>query len=101
PAPTPLNQTLRLLQADTAVPSILNVDRESAAPTLVSATANITQFALNNAALLSTNPTLTTVFPNTGLGNQLLQVAKLISLSSNLGLKRQIFFCSIGGFDTH
>jgi uncharacterized protein (DUF1501 family) len=39
--------------------------------------------------------------PRTGLGNQLEQVAKIISLRNTFGLKRQIFFCSIGGFDTH
>jgi uncharacterized protein (DUF1501 family) len=39
--------------------------------------------------------------PRTGLGNQLEQVAKVIALRDTLGLKRQIFFCSIGGFDTH
>jgi uncharacterized protein (DUF1501 family) len=101
PAPTPLNQTLRLVQPDAAVSPILAIDRSSTSPTLVSASDNITQFALNNSALLNTNPILTTVFPNTGLGNQLNQVAKLISVSTNLGLRRQIFFCSIGGFDTH
>jgi len=101
PAPTPLNQTLRLVHPDAAIQPILTVDQESTSPTLVNASSNITQFALNNSALLSTNPTIATVFPNTGLGNQLLQVAKLISLSPSLGLKRQIFFCSISGFDTH
>jgi uncharacterized protein (DUF1501 family) len=39
--------------------------------------------------------------PRTSLGNQLEQVAKLISLRSELGMSRQIFFCSLGGFDTH
>ena len=29
------------------------------------------------------------------------QVAKLIKIKDTLGMKRQIFFCSIGGFDTH
>ena len=101
PAPTPLNQTLRLVQPDSDISPILAIDRSPASPTLVSASGNITQFALSNSALLNTNPVLNTVFPNTGLGNQLLQVAKLISLSANLGLRRQIFFCSIGGFDTH
>ena len=101
PAPTPLNQTLRIMQQDSAIPLVLAVDRESSSPTLISASDNITQFAINNSALLSTNPTINTVFPATGLGNQLLQVAKLISTSSALGLTRQIFFCSIGGFDTH
>jgi len=41
-------------------------------------------------------------FPvRTSLGNQLEQVAKLISLRGSLGMSRQIFFCSLGGFDTH
>jgi uncharacterized protein (DUF1501 family) len=101
PAPTPLNQTLRIVQQDAAITPILTVDRELTSPILVSASDNIAQFAINNSALLSANPTIATVFPATGLGNQLLQVAKMISMSSALGLKRQIFFCSIGGFDTH
>jgi uncharacterized protein (DUF1501 family) len=39
--------------------------------------------------------------PRTGLGNQLEQVAKVISLRNVLGMTRQVFFCSLGGFDTH
>lgn len=42
-----------------------------------------------------------TDFPNTLLGNQLKQVAKLVSLRANLGVRRQIFFCALGGFDHH
>jgi len=79
---------------------ILTVDH-STSSLLVNSTDNISQFVLNNSALLNSNPILNTVFPATGLGNQLAQVAKVISLSSNLGLSRQIFFCSLGGFDTH
>ena len=45
--------------------------------------------------------TVTTVFPNTGLGNQLRTVARLVSARASLGLPRQVFFVSIGGFDTH
>lgn len=44
---------------------------------------------------------LATDFPGTGLGRQLQMVARLISARANLGLARQCFFCSIGGFDTH
>lgn len=40
-------------------------------------------------------------FPNTDLGRQMSMIAKLISVRGNLGLNRQCFFCSIGGFDTH
>ncbi len=53
-----------------------------------------------SAALASATP-LTTVFPATGIGNQLKQVAQLLSVRSALSLNRQVFFCSLGGFDTH
>jgi uncharacterized protein (DUF1501 family) len=45
--------------------------------------------------------TLKTTFPGTALGRQLEQVAQLINLRGTTGMKRQAFFCSIGGFDTH
>ena len=44
---------------------------------------------------------LQTVFPTTGIGQQLLQAAKLIQVRRQLGMRRQIFFASLGGFDTH
>ena len=49
------------------------------------------------------NATITPLFINarTSIGNQLQQVAKLIEARNTIGLKRQIFFVSIGGFDTH
>jgi len=47
------------------------------------------------------DPLLTATFPGTSIGNQLKQVAKLIKIKDTLGMKRQIFFCQIGGFDTH
>jgi len=46
-------------------------------------------------------PTLSVTFPNTGLGNQLREVARLIRIRSTMGPGRQVFFCSMGGFDTH
>ena len=46
-------------------------------------------------------PTLQTVFPNTSLASQLKMVAKLIAARTNLSMQRQIFFCSVGGYDTH
>ena len=71
--------------------------------TLVRAANRIDSKAVEITALLRslTEPTLPTPFPATGLGNQLQQVAKLISLRNAVGIKRQIFFCSLGGFDTH
>jgi uncharacterized protein (DUF1501 family) len=45
---------------------------------------------------------INTVFPaGNPLADQLLMVAKLIGLRNTLGLTRQIFFCNLGGFDTH
>ncbi|MBL9199677.1 MAG: DUF1501 domain-containing protein [Opitutaceae bacterium] len=42
-----------------------------------------------------------TAFPGTSIGNQLKQVAQVIQLRGATGMKRQVFFCAIGGFDTH
>ncbi len=55
---------------------------------------------------IASAPTTTTAFPasadpSSTLAAQLQQVARLISMSSQLGAKRQIFFVSTGRFDTH
>jgi uncharacterized protein (DUF1501 family) len=55
--------------------------------------------ALANAIAKATP--LQTTFPGTSLGAQLKQVAQIIQAQSLLGMSRQIFFCSQGGFDTH
>ena len=44
---------------------------------------------------------MTTVLPDPGLGRQLRMAARLIAARGQMGLPRQCFFCSIGGFDTH
>jgi uncharacterized protein (DUF1501 family) len=44
---------------------------------------------------------LNTVFPSTHLGNQLKEVARFINLRAQTGAGRQVFFCGLGGFDTH
>jgi hypothetical protein len=40
-------------------------------------------------------------FPNTDIGTQLQQVARIIQIRKSLGVTRQIFFVNQGGFDTH
>jgi uncharacterized protein (DUF1501 family) len=52
-------------------------------------------------AALNGVPALQTAFPNTDPGRQLAMVAKLIAARSNLSMQRQIFFCAVGGYDTH
>jgi uncharacterized protein (DUF1501 family) len=53
------------------------------------------------AAALAKSTALTTAFPATAIAAQLKQVAQIIQVQSYLGMRRQIFFCSLGGFDTH
>lgn len=60
-------------------------------------------FDLNNtfrAAQENAQP-LTTVFPKSNLGNQLKSVANTINIRNALNVGRQVFFVSMGGFDTH
>ena len=52
--------------------------------------------------ILRNAPPLTTAFPDeNNLADQLKMVAKLISVRAALGVRRQIFFCDMQGFDTH
>ena len=72
---------------------------------LIQSASAITNRGLANSAVLSKAlagaPPLQTSFPNTSIGLQLQQVANIINVRSALGMSRQIFFCSLGGFDTH
>jgi uncharacterized protein (DUF1501 family) len=56
-----------------------------------------------NPIITSTTSPVVSLFTTAGnpLAAQLLQVAKLIEARAAIGLKRQIFFVSLGGFDTH
>ena len=110
PAPTALNQVLVLNGFGTAVDEVARrnsmellrtIDNEAA---LVGSASTTTQQAINIGQALSTDVSLATVFPNTTLGNQLKQVAKVVKFNATspaVGLSRQIFFCQLGGFDTH
>ena len=109
PAPTALNSILALngftaSAVDTARKSAFDTLRtfDTSVP-LVNATSGVTQAALNIGTALKVDPVVG-AFPNTNIGNQLKQVAKIVKLNQTapeLGLNRQIFFCSMGGFDTH
>ena len=51
---------------------------------------------------LASAPTIATQFPvQNALADQLKLVARMISNASAIGAKRQVFFVSLGGFDTH
>lgn len=66
-----------------------------------STTTRAIQLAQTLADSLASAPPLQTVFPPSYIGQQLRQVATLLQVRSVLGTRRQIFFCSLGGFDTH
>jgi len=111
PAPTTLANLLLLNwsgpstanpnNAGSSYRALLGYDLDA---TLIKAASDTTSQALSaDTALNQPDPTLTATFPTTSLGNQLKQIAKLIKIKDAVGItmKRQIFFCQLGGFDTH
>jgi uncharacterized protein (DUF1501 family) len=91
PAPG-LNAIHTLLKTNTGMSLV-----QAASDTLSN---SISDAAALTAALGKSTP-LKTQFPTTSIGAQLQQVAQIIQVQSYLGMRRQIFFCSLGGFDTH
>jgi len=87
-----------------ALNTLLGLDRGN---TLVAAASDITQAqslsATVNPILASTSPTLAGAFSGltSTIARELLAVAKMIEAQASTGAKRQIFFVSLGGFDTH
>lgn len=88
-----------------ALQQLLQTDLDS---TLVAKAADVMSLALKSAKAINdavgTTPTpVQTAFNgvNSDLANQLRRAATLIGARAALGVNRQIFFCSIGGFDTH
>ena len=53
------------------------------------------------ASALASTSALATAFPDTDLGGQMNMIANLIAARGSLGVRRQVFFCSLGGYDTH
>jgi uncharacterized protein (DUF1501 family) len=106
PAPTALNRALALQRSGDANPgsafrALLDQGASPGGPLLVQAAADVGLRLLANGQALTADPPIATPFPGTSLGNQLKQAAKLMALRGSLGMSRQIFFCSLGGFDTH
>ncbi len=64
-------------------------------------TSNAYAYAQTLTAATQSVTALKTVFPASGLGAQLKQIAQIIQVRAALGVQRQIFFAGIGNFDTH
>ena len=67
----------------------------------VAAASHVTDLAMQANGALQTFQEVTVTFPNTSIGNQLKQVARLIKKRTDLNVNRQIFYVQIGGFDHH
>jgi uncharacterized protein (DUF1501 family) len=69
--------------------------------TYVAAASHVTDLAMQANSALQTPQEVTVTFPNTSIGRQLKQVARLIKKRTDLSVNRQVFYVQIGGFDTH
>jgi uncharacterized protein (DUF1501 family) len=87
-----LNAVSNLLTTDSGL-SLVQAANDTLAHSMADASAL--------ASALAKGTALKTTFPATTIGNQLKQVAQIIQVQSYLGMRRQIFFVSLGGFDTH
>lgn len=88
----------------TAVNALLDGDQAADSPIFKRASGAMTADALRIRAQLDAPTEVTTAFPNTNLGNQLKQIARMIKFVNErpaLQMRRQVFFASLGGFDTH
>ena len=85
--------------------NLLGLDRGNA---LVEASGNVIAQAISSSALVSpimqsTSATISTAFAGVspGIASQLMMVARLIEARAITGLKRQVFYVALNGFDTH
>ena len=107
PAPTPLGSILAMTGFNGTAAANARYAAISGGYSLTStndmdAAANAVQReALAIAASLNNSSDVTVAFPNSNIGNQLKQIARLIKNRASLNMNRQIFFCTVDGFDTH
>ena len=67
----------------------------------IASASHITDLAMQANSALQTFQEVTVTFPNTSLGRQLKQVARLVKKRLDLNINRQVFYVQIGGFDHH
>ena len=107
PAPTGLNQVLAPQGYDMTADSQAQLAAFNAlrsqdlSSEVISAASHVTDQAMSVNSNLQTFQEITVTFPNSSIGNQLKQVARIIKKRGDLNVNRQIFFCQINGFDTH
>lgn len=67
----------------------------------IAAASHVTDLAMQANTQLQVSQEVSPTFPNTSIGRQLKQVARLIKKRTDLNVNRQVFYCQMGGFDTH
>jgi uncharacterized protein (DUF1501 family) len=92
---TPTGSTLARLNAFNALRG------QDLSSNYIAAASHVTDLAMQANSALQTSDDTTTAFPNTSIGRQLRQVARLIKNRTDLSVTRQVFYVQIGGFDTH
>jgi uncharacterized protein (DUF1501 family) len=107
PAPAPLSSILALTGYNgsaaanarlAALEAQLDIEQNH---DIVRASSEIHREAIRISRTLNDGAEVTVTFPNTDIGNQLKQIARLIKARATLNVNRQIFFCTLDGFDTH
>lgn len=96
--PAGFNTTAASQARLTAFNQLRTVDLES---NFVAAASHVTDLAMQANAALQTSQEVTVTFPNSSIGRQLKQVARLVKKRFDLNTNRQIFYVQLGGFDTH
>ena len=98
PAGYGTNPTGANLARRNAFNSLRTLDLEA---NYIKAASHVTDLAMQANSALQVTQEVTVPFPNTGIGRQLKQVARLIKERTDLNVNRQVFYVQIGGFDTH
>jgi uncharacterized protein (DUF1501 family) len=96
--PQGYNNTAASIARRTAFNELRTVDLDSS---FVQAASHVTDAAIAANNAFATFQEVTVTFPNTAIGLQLKQVARIIKKRLELNVNRQIFYCQLGGFDTH
>ncbi len=93
------------LATEVSAPALKNLFANQPGNALAATLGRTTLEAINQGDALNTAlagaPALRTSFPETETAWRLAEVARLISVASSLGLKRQVFFVQLGGWDLH
>lgn len=107
PAPTPLSSILSLIGYNGTPVANARLAALSAGMDLVDVndlineSSKVHRESLRIAASLNNSSDTTVAFPTSEIGKQLKQVARLVKNRDALNMNRQIFFCTVDGFDTH